>query len=117
MPTPSTSNVANFLANAIRSSPKTQKQISREVGFPAANFLSMVKTGESKLPVNRVPALAKALGVSPQHLLRLCLEEYEPELLDVIDRVLPGGFLTDDEEFLVLVLRSVYSGKAVAASP
>ena len=113
-----TSKVAAYLTSEISKSRKTQKQIARESGFSTPNILSMIKGGETKLPIARVPALAKSLESSPQKLLRLCLEEYEPELLKVIDRVLPGGFLTDEEEFLIQVLRSIYpGGPSVPAKP
>lgn len=106
------SKVAVYLTSQINRSRKTQKQIAREAGFPAPNILSMVKSGDTKLPIARVPALAQSLEIEAPKLLRLCLEEYEPELLSVIDSVLPGGLLSEEEEFLILIVRSLYPAKA-----
>ena len=56
---------------------KTQGEIAEEAGFVNANMMSMVKKGTTKLPLDRVPALAKALECDPALLLRLALEQSE----------------------------------------
>ena len=40
---------------------KTQAEIAAEAGLRSLNFLTMLKNGTSKVPLDRVPALAKAL--------------------------------------------------------
>lgn len=74
------SNVARFLTQHIDTVGKTQKQIAREVGFPKQNILSMIKSGETKLPIAKAPAMALALGIDPNALVSMCLEEYQPEI-------------------------------------
>ena len=54
---------------------KSQAEIATETGFPNPNVLSMVKNGASKLPLDRVPALARALDCDPARLFRLALEQ------------------------------------------
>lgn len=54
---------------------KTQAEIAAEAGFVNANFISILKAGKSKLPLDRVPALAKALEVDPAFMLRLALDQ------------------------------------------
>jgi hypothetical protein len=39
------------------------------------NMLSMLKSGSSKLPLDRVASLARALDCDPAYLLRLTLEQ------------------------------------------
>jgi transcriptional regulator with XRE-family HTH domain len=56
---------------------KTQAEIAEEAGFINPNMLTMIKQGASKLPLDRVPALAKALDTDPALLLRLALEQAE----------------------------------------
>lgn len=104
-----TESVASYLTNEIRKSRKTQKEIAREAGFPTPNILSMIKSGETKMPLARVPALSEALDVPPQEMLRRCLAEYDPELLRVIDMALPIALLSDAEIDLIRALRSVVS--------
>ena len=90
-----------FIAAKIKASRRTQKEIARDAGIPNANFLSMICSGAAKVPLQRVPALADALGVHPADLLRRCLEAYEPKLLAVIDLVLPDLPTTADERALL----------------
>ena len=40
---------------------KTQAQIAAEAGYPNPNMITMIKQGTSKVALDRVPALAKAL--------------------------------------------------------
>lgn len=56
---------------------KTQAEIADEAGFVNPNMLTMIKKGSTKLPIDRVPALAKALESDPALLLRLALEQSE----------------------------------------
>lgn len=55
---------------------KTQAEIANETGFINPNMLSIIKTGSNRLPIDRVPALAKALNTDPRHLLQLALEQW-----------------------------------------
>lgn len=100
-------SVASYLTNEIMRSRKTQKQIAREAGFPTPNILSMIKTGETKMPLARVPALAQALDIAPQDMLRRCLAEYEPELLGVIELAFPMALMSDAEIDLIRALRTI----------
>ncbi|MGZ9053126.1 MAG: helix-turn-helix domain-containing protein [Rhodoplanes sp.] len=54
---------------------KSQREIAAELGYERPNIISMMKRGETKLPLDKVPALAKALHVDPAHLFRLALEQ------------------------------------------
>jgi len=54
---------------------KSQIEIAYEAGFVSANMLSMLKSGASKLALDRVPSLARALECDPAYLLRLTLEQ------------------------------------------
>jgi transcriptional regulator with XRE-family HTH domain len=70
------SELAHFVSKRILElRPKSQTEIAAEAGFPNANFLSMVKTGVSKLAIDRVPALALALECDAAYLMRLTLEQ------------------------------------------
>lgn len=54
---------------------KTQRQIAAEAGFPNPNMLTHLKQGRNKVPLVRVPALARALEVDPALLMRLALDQ------------------------------------------
>lgn len=55
--------------------PKTQAQIATDAGFTNVNMLAMIKLGSTRLPLDRVSPLAKALDADPAYLLLLALEQ------------------------------------------
>jgi len=99
MTTPVSPTLA-FLRDAIEQSPKTQREIARDAGFPAPNALSMMKTGECKVPISRIPALAKALDVDSQEFVKIALREYQPEIWMVIDDLMRMRLTEFEAEFL-----------------
>ena len=65
----SESKVARYIDLQIRAlEPKTQTQIADEAELPQRNLLSMIRTGTTKLPFERIPGIAKALKVDQNHL-------------------------------------------------
>jgi hypothetical protein len=54
---------------------KSQLQIANEAGYPNPNMITMIKTGASKLALDRVPSMARALECDPAYLMRLALEQ------------------------------------------
>lgn len=56
---------------------RSQAEIAEIAGFTSPNMMSMLKSGSTKLAIDRVPALAKALECDPGYLLRLSLEQAE----------------------------------------
>ena len=66
---------------------KTQREIAAELGYDKPNMISMLKRGETKVPLDKIPALAKALHVDPAHLFRLAMEQQWPGMKAVVDEV------------------------------
>lgn len=85
---------------------KSQREIAAEVGYDRPNILSMIKTGETKLPLDKVPALAKSLGVDVKHLFRLTLEQHYPEVARVAHEIF-GNVVSDNEMALVKIFREI----------
>lgn len=54
---------------------KSQIQIASEAGVVNPNMLAMIKNGATKLPLDRVSGLAKALDSDPKLLFKLALEQ------------------------------------------
>ncbi|MCB0057277.1 MAG: helix-turn-helix transcriptional regulator [Caldilineaceae bacterium] len=54
---------------------KTQAEIAAEAGYINQNMITMIKQGRSKVALDRVPALARALECDPAFLMRLALEQ------------------------------------------
>jgi|GEM_PF-864509 len=68
---------ARLITDRIRdlSHRKTQAEIASEAGFGNANMMTFLKNGKNKVPLDRVPSLAKALEVDPAYLMRLALDQ------------------------------------------
>ena len=94
-------SVAETFSKAIARSPKSQKEIAREAGFPKPNIITMFKQGRTDLPIKRVGPLAKAVGLDPAHLLRIAMKEYYPETWPVIEENLDTLVLTENERQLI----------------
>jgi transcriptional regulator with XRE-family HTH domain len=54
---------------------KTQLEIAAQSGFRSVNMLSMVKSGRTRLPLDRVPALSEALDADPKLIFTMALEQ------------------------------------------
>ncbi len=94
---PKVLTVADYLTHAMKISGKTQKEIALEAGFAKPNILSMMKQGLTKVPFERIPALARACGVSEAAFMRLAMQEYMPNAWGAISTTL-GDILTEDEK-------------------
>ncbi|WLR91035.1 helix-turn-helix domain-containing protein [Shinella zoogloeoides] len=84
---------------------KSQMEIANEAGFNNANFISMLKSGRSKLALDRVPAMAKALDVDPAYLFRLALSQFFDDA--VLKELMPlfKSAVTENEKEILDVIR------------
>jgi transcriptional regulator with XRE-family HTH domain len=94
------SPTAQYLRDAIETCDKTQREIARDAGFAHPNMLSMIKTGESKVPISRIPALAAALGTDVRAFIEIAMHEYHPEIWHTL-REHYAPLLSEPEEKLV----------------
>ncbi len=90
-------SISEFVTDALAASPKSQKEIASEIGLDNANVVTMWKSGASRVPPNRLYALALALDVDPWFLVRLGMLEYYPEVHAVIEKIMPAPLLTKNE--------------------
>jgi transcriptional regulator with XRE-family HTH domain len=102
---PAPLTVAEFIADHLAQSDKTQRQVAQEIGFDNPNVISMFKKGTLKLPINRIEALAKALDADPIHLLRLVMLENLPESWAAIENIMQSTVLTANELELIRAFR------------
>ena len=96
------SPTAMMLADAIEKSELTQREIADRVGFKNANIISMLKTGETRVPLDRIPALAQTLGMDERLFLMIAIEEYHPGVHEVLVDVL--GLPLSDAELGILTM-------------
>ena len=102
--------VAGYITQQLSISPKTQVEITEELGLDKPNIVTMFKQGRTKVPINRVPALANALGVDPVYLLSLTMNEYMPDAWQVIQKLLKNALITDNELAIINIIRERSAG-------
>jgi len=98
------SALARYLAKRIYelSGVRTQREIALAAGFARPNIISMFKTGETKVPLDRIAPLARALDADPAHLFQLALVDQWPELAQVIDDIYGKQMASTNEADLFL---------------
>jgi hypothetical protein len=107
MMSPPRANITRFVRHIddlINASAKSQRQIAYEMGYDKPNLITMFKQGSTRVPAEKVPALALALETDPVNLLRMWMEDYSPELLDVLEKNM-GMALSKNERSWVTNLR------------
>lgn len=83
---------------------KAQIQIATEAGFSNPNMMSMFKNGASRVPLDRVPALAEALDEDPALIFKMALEQNGPITMAAIADIF-GVVATKNEAAWIEELR------------
>lgn len=102
-----TSKIAIYLTKQIDAlqGQKNQREIANEIGYEKPNMISMFKRGEAKVPIDKIPLLAKAIHVDPAHLFRLAMEQYWPDMNDAVKSAL-GNVVSAEEYKFAQMIRS-----------
>ena len=79
-----TSPTARMITDAVEGSGKTLREIAAEMGLERGNVISMLKSGEMRMPIERIPAFATATGIDPLLLTQTAMTEYMPETWNVL---------------------------------
>lgn len=108
------SQVALLLTEQIRIVGKKQLEIAEEAGFEHPNVITMIKQGRTKLPLGKVGLVAKALEMDPVYLLKLCIEEYQPETWEAIKPLL-DEMVTQDELRMIKAIRKAIGAPYLSA--
>jgi len=80
----------------------TSKDAADRTGFQHANVISMMKSAEMMVPLERIPALARTLGVDEQEFLSGSIAEYHPNVHAVLTDVM--GLPLSDAELGILAM-------------
>jgi transcriptional regulator with XRE-family HTH domain len=80
---------------------KSQKDVADEVGFPSANILSIIKRGATKLSLDRVEAMATALGLDLEVIMLPALRQYyTPEVIDALRKTFSSAETKTEREII-----------------
>lgn len=98
-------SVAEYVTWQINLCGKPQIQIAKEVGFEKPNVITMIKQGKTKVPINKISSMAKALEVDPVFFLKMCMQEYMPDLLDAVTTITNQPIVTANEMEFIEAIR------------
>jgi transcriptional regulator with XRE-family HTH domain len=76
--------------------------------------LLLLREGKLKLPIKAAKGVARALGADPRELLDVMLNDYMPELRDLINDLRTPLELTDNERELLKRYRLISKGRDAA---
>ena len=97
---PKESETAVHLRRAIRQSGKTLREICGEVGLARPNVLSMMQLGNCNVPIDRIPAIARACGVPADAFIEVAIKEYYPAIWNVLGSAARAKLDHDEREWL-----------------
>ncbi len=100
-------DLAAFLTHRIAElrSHKSQGELASEAGFVNPNMLSMLKSGTTKLALDRVADLAKALETDPARLFQMALLQSGHETTRAVIEEIFGTIVTRNEAAWLAELR------------
>ncbi|KQE26087.1 helix-turn-helix domain-containing protein [Acinetobacter baumannii] len=101
--------VAQYLDAQLNASDLNQSQLAEIMGINQ-NMVSFIVRGKSKLPLERVRAMADALKIDAKDLFMRCLEEYIPHLLEEMEAMIEQPLITDAESNLIKQIREANAG-------
>jgi hypothetical protein len=88
--------------------------MAAELGYSKPNMISMIKFGQTRVPLNKIVQFAKTLGVDPVHFLRIVMMEYHPQTWEVIEEVIGGHLISENETKILDIIRSTAQGIDIA---
>ena len=92
-----------YLHRRVREMPElTNVKISQALGYDRPNVVAMMFTGSMKVPVNKVPALAKVLELDSVALLRRVMLANCPEIWETLEQVVGKSSLTTTNEVALI---------------
>jgi hypothetical protein len=89
--------------------------VARTLGYINPKTVALFLEGDANLPLDKVPAMARALDLEPSHLFRLALRQYwsDPAEASTITRCLVSA----DELAILDLLRSITGEAELALTP
>jgi transcriptional regulator with XRE-family HTH domain len=115
-----TTDLAKFVEDRVEElkGTKLQSEIAREAGYKSPNMITMIKQGNAKVAIDRVPDLSKALDVDPAQLLRLALAQfYTDETVAVLTSSFKKGMMTQNETKILSAIRAASNDSDPALTP
>lgn len=95
---------------------RNQREIAEIAGYTNQNMITMIKQGHTKVAIDRVKALAKALDADPRKLMQMALEQfYAPHAIRDLEEAIGG--VTANEQKILKAYREATGGKDPVVTP
>jgi hypothetical protein len=92
----------------------TDQVIADALGYESVKVVAQIKSGQMKLPMSKVRALAKLLEVEPGDVMHMLLRETAPEMLQSIEECMGPLSLSPGERRLLMAIRKSAQGRKIA---
>ena len=96
-------SIAETVIWLMERSPKTDEEIARELGYETPVILTMWRNGIVKVPIEKIPALARALNVDAGNLLTRALHDYAPTVLAVLEETFDFMATPNEREWVKVI--------------
>ncbi|NSY16295.1 hypothetical protein [Neorhizobium sp. AL 9.2.2] len=112
------SEVASFIQEHIEESAYTVEEITLLLGFQSTEMVEGFCRGERKVPLDKVNALAEALGCDRRRLFLLVLSSwFDTDFVRMLEEVFANGSASSVEQGWIDFLRDFYSGNIPELTP
>lgn len=101
------------LVELFEASDKSLREIAGEMGYNHANIVSMFKKGDTRVPLVKVPDLARVLHQDEGEMVRLWVDSYMPDVRPILERAF-GTTVSDVELAWLRNLRKILGGPVPA---
>lgn len=90
-------------------------ELAEKLGYASnkANFISMLKSGAARLPLDKIAPLASALSIDPLYLARCVSAESATDIGGLLDAISKRTPITLNEEKLIQRMRQMSDGMDV----
>lgn len=98
---------------------RTNEEVSQELGYRAANIISMWRTGKTKIPLDRLPDIANLMKIDIATLFPMWMEQYFGEREDIkfLMKEMSARFARSNEKVILELSRKAFKGNDVPLTP
>ncbi|WP_301583725.1 hypothetical protein [Halomonas alkaliantarctica] len=98
------SSVSDFVVKRQKELGLANADLANALGYSNHNVITMIRSGKTRLPLDKVRPMASILDVDLAWLFRAVMSEYVPDTLAAIEQSL-GAFTSQNERNLLEVWR------------
>jgi len=99
-----------YFERLVNQSKYHQAEMAKEIGVKSPNIITMFKQGKTRIPLDKIPKLARILGVDPKSMLRRAMLEYCPETLKTVESTFEISSNTKNEQKILDEIRRLSNG-------